>query len=124
MAQIHVDRYKMRLYEALRGTTNKEQHSGPFIASEGPQLTGYKCGNTPQAGCLTNDENVRLHSCEKGMHCSAIQNKKIVWIKPIVTRTKDEGEIEELGVGGGGGDLAQHQELEVNSTIIDQLLDL
>jgi len=86
-------------------------------------LAGYICGNTPQEGCLTDDQNVRLHSCEKGMHCPTT-NKKTVWIKPIITRTK-RGEIAEVGVGWGGGDLAQRPELEVDSDLaIDQLLDL
>jgi hypothetical protein len=86
-------------------------------------LAGYICGNTPQEGCLTDDQTVRLHSCEKGMHCPTT-DKKTVWIKPIITRTK-HGEIAEVGVGGGGGDLAQRPELEVDSDLaIDQLLDL
>ncbi len=86
-------------------------------------MTGYVCGNTPQEGCLTGDQTVQLHSCEKGMHCPAI-NDKTVWIKPIIARTK-HGEMAEVGVGGGGGDLAQRPELELdNDFIIDQLLSL
>jgi hypothetical protein len=57
------------------------------------------------------------------MHCSAI-NEKTVWIKPIIARTKD-GDIAEIGVGGGGGDLIQRPELELdNDSVIDQLLSL
>jgi hypothetical protein len=57
------------------------------------------------------------------MHCPTT-NENTVWIKPIITRTK-RGEIAEVGVGGGGGDLAQRLELEVDSDLaIDQLLDL
>jgi hypothetical protein len=57
------------------------------------------------------------------MHCPNI-NEKTVWIKPIITRTR-HGEIAEVGVGGGGGDLAQRPELELDSDlVVDQLLDL
>ena len=87
-------------------------------------MTGYKCGNTPQAGCLTDDQNVRLHSCEKGMQCTAI-NENIVWIRPIITRLENGEEIEEIGVGGGGGDLTQRPELELDSEyLVAQLLEL
>jgi hypothetical protein len=57
------------------------------------------------------------------MHCPTI-NEKTVWIMPIIARTK-HGEIAEVGVGGGGGDLAQRPELELdNDFVIDQLLGL
>ena len=86
-------------------------------------MTGYVCGNIPQEGCLTDDQTVRLHSCEKGMHCPTITDKT-VWIKPIITRTQF-GEMAEVGVGGGGGDLTQRPELELdNDFVIDQLLSL
>ena len=86
-------------------------------------MAGYLCVNTPQQGCLTDDQTVRLHSCEKGMHCPTI-NANTVWIKPIIARTK-HGELAEVGVGGGGGDLAQNPELELdNAFVIDQLLSL
>ncbi len=87
-------------------------------------MTGYKCGNTLQPGCLTNDTNVRLHSCERGVHCPVVLNENTVWIKPVVTRTQVGEEIEEMGIGGGGGDLTEHQELEVDNAIIHQLLGL
>jgi len=102
-----------------------ESLSGPFLAHEGPVLTGYKCGNTPQVGCLTSDHNVRIHSCEKGMHCAAINDDKTVWIRPIVTRTTNGDEIAEMGLGGGGGDLTQRPELELDSGyLISQFLEL
>jgi DNA cross-link repair 1C protein len=86
-------------------------------------LAGYQCGNTPQEGCLTRSTNVRIHSCEKGMRCDAI-NDKTVWIRPIVTRTELGEEIAEVGVGGGGGDLTQRPELEFDDdAVINKLLD-
>ena len=58
------------------------------------------------------------------MNCSAI-NENIVWIRPIITRTKNGYEIAETGIGGGGGDLAQRPELELDSDhILIQLLEL
>lgn len=124
--KIHVDEYKMHLYKSLRGSQDSSHDtylSGPFLAHEGPALTGYKCGNTPQVGCLTDDKNARIHSCEKGMHCEPLK-KNTVWIRPIIARTK-HGEIAEVGVGGGGGDLTRRPELEVESEhMINEFLGL
>lgn len=124
-SQIHVDHYKLRLYQSLRRDfSDKSNPSAVFLTHDGPVLAGYICGNTPQAGCLTSSVNVRLHSCEKGMHCELI-NEKTVWIKPIITRMKNGLEIGEIGVGGGGGDLIRRPELELdNGRMIDQFLGL
>jgi DNA cross-link repair 1C protein len=114
----------MRMYQSLRGEANKDNGSGPFVAYEGPILTGFKCGNAQQPGCLTLDQNVRLHSCEKGTGCSAVDNNT-VWIRPILARTRFGYETSEVGIGGGGGDLTQRAELELESLgNIDQLVEL
>ncbi|TVY75938.1 Protein artemis [Lachnellula suecica] len=123
-SKIHVDKYKLRLYQSLRGSTDKKDNtlpSGPFISHEGPVLTGYTCGNTPQEGCLTDDPTVRIHSCTKGVPCPAI-NEDIVWIRPIVTRAMNGDEVAEIGVGGGGQDLAQESELELDNESIAHIL--
>ena len=125
--QIHVDNYKWKLYRSLRGDciekSDKSDGSASFHVSEGPVLAGFQCGNTPQVGCLTRDTNVRIHSCEKGLRCEAV-NDNTVWIRPIVTRTNLGVEVAELGVGGGGGDLTQRPELEFdNDAAISQLLE-
>jgi hypothetical protein len=117
--KIHVDKYKLGIYESLRGTPDTKDpsgkySSGPFLAHEGPALAGWKCGNTPQVGCLTSDPEARIHSCEKESGCPSLNNKT-VWIRPIVART-EHGEIAEVGVGGGGGDLTGQPQLEVDST--------
>ncbi|RDL42392.1 uncharacterized protein BP5553_02371 [Venustampulla echinocandica] len=123
-SQIHVDKYKMKLYQSIGGDALDASPCGTFLPHDGPVLAGYKCGNTPQPGCLTTDQSARIHSCEKGMKCSAI-NDKTIWIRPIVTRSKNKTEIAEVGVGGGGGDLTQRPELELdNDSILDQLLNL
>lgn len=108
----------MRLYNALRAP------DGSALAPEAAALGGFTCGNTPQLGCLTTDNTVRIHSCGKGVGCPAI-NDEIVWIQPIVTRTKSGEDIEEVGIGGGGGDLSRRPELDLtNPAIFQQLLQL
>jgi hypothetical protein len=132
ICQIHVDEYKMRLYASLRGKpkdskdpTNSTYISGPFLAREGPALTGYTCGNNPQPGCLTSNPNanVRIHSCARELRCDKL-NDKVVWIRPIITRT-NHGEMAEIGVGGGVDDLVQRLEIELDSLdAIDEFLEL
>ncbi|KAL8757857.1 MAG: hypothetical protein Q9199_001928, partial [Rusavskia elegans] len=41
-----------------------------------------------------------------------LKPKNIVWITPLINRS-DQGDIPELGAGGGGGDLTQTHELEI-----------
>lgn len=118
-----MDNYKLRLYQSLRDGSSENSSSGSFLTHDGPALAGYQCGNAHQAGCLTNDINVRIHSCEKGMYCKTI-NEKTVWIRPIVTRTKAGAEVGETGVGGGLGDLTRRPELELDDFMIDQFLGL
>lgn len=49
----------------------------------------------------------------------------MVWITPIVARLKDGTEIVEMGIGGGGGDLKQHAELELaNEADVDTFLEM
>lgn len=124
--QIHVDNYKMRLYQSLRGdnaSNGGKDFAGPALSHEASVLAGYKCGNTDQPGILTNDQTVKLHSCEKGTSCTAIKEQNIVWIQPIVCRTRNM-EVAEVGIGGGGGDLTQKLELELDDHSINQLIQL
>ncbi|KAL9000220.1 MAG: hypothetical protein Q9169_001122 [Polycauliona sp. 2 TL-2023] len=108
VSQIHVDEYKWRLYKSL------SQVGGSATESlEGAALCGFQFGNRTQDGCLTQDDSVRLHSCERGTKCSSLEKtKNIVWITPLINRS-DQGDIPELGAGGGGGDLTQTHELEM-----------
>lgn len=121
----------MRLYRSLsvryesKDSVNGKHIYDALLSHDGPALAGFKCGNTPQLGCLTDDPNldVRIHSCEKGLHCNKI-NAKTVWIRPIIARTR-EGEMAEVGVGGGGGDLSRHVDLILDtSDVIDEFLGL
>lgn len=60
---------------------------------------------------MTLDQNVRIHSCEKGTACSVMRNKPIVWIQPIVAHLPNGRDVTEIGLGGGGDDLEQEVDL-------------
>ncbi|GAB1192081.1 hypothetical protein APSETT444_001265 [Aspergillus pseudonomiae] len=114
MKQVHVDRYQMGLYRSLV--------SAQKGTSEASALCGFELGNRFVPGCLSEDEECRIHSCEPGVQCSVISSKKPVYIIPIVSRTNDGSEIPEIGAGGGGGDLYQIHELEIpNELALEQL---
>ncbi len=85
------------------------------MTPEAPGLVGFICGNTEHPGCLTSDESVRLHSCEKGNYCSTVKNSAVVWIRPIIAHVPDGDNITEVGVGGGGEDLEREAELEYST---------
>lgn len=117
-SQIHVDTYKRRIFRSLSASfKNETKIQSSYHLHEAATLAGFYCGNSKQEGCLTDDPtNVRIHSCEKGTKCPVIENNpNVVWITPIVARLADGTEIAEVGVGGGGGDLKQHAELELCS---------
>ena len=116
----------MRIYKSLVGNQVGGSPTGPFIAPEGPALAGFQCGNIKQGGCLTEDPDVRIHSCESGLYCpTVLKNPNIVWITPIITRTHDGEDVEEVGIGGGGGDLIQQPQLELGSAKdVEAFLDL
>lgn len=105
----------MALYGSL---VQKERvHDNTFarqfpLCPEAAGLVGFMCGNTHHPGCLTLDKTVRLHSCEKGNYCSTVRNSPVIWIQPVVARLPSGQCIDELGVGGGGGDLERDVELD------------
>ena len=113
-SSIHVDQYKLSLYESLRPASgNLDPKVSPaYLAAEAPALIGHHYGNNYQKGCLTLDPTVRIHSCEKGMRCPAL-TRNTVFIQPILARGTNGVELLELGAGGGQGDLAQKVELEI-----------
>ena len=136
--KIHVDNYKSRIYQSLRLRVGAGLTSGKegkidnltkraydtYLAPEAAALCGHWCGNNDQPGCLTNDQNVRLHSCEAGTECKALKSSNVVWITPIITHCADGHDVLEIGAGGGGGDLTQH-ELEVDDQeTAEELLQL
>ena len=111
--QIHVDEYKMLMFRSLV-VTNSDNKFAPssHLCPEAPALVGFMCGNTHHSGCLTSDESVRLHSCEKGNYCDTVKSSRVVWIRPIITRLPDGQAVAEAGVGGGGDDLEREAELD------------
>lgn len=95
------------------------------MTSEAAALTGFVCGNTPHPGCLTRDENVRLHSCEKGNYCHVVNTSDVVWICPVVAHLSDGEDLIEMGVGGGGDDLEREVELgNMPAEEVDVLMEL
>ncbi|ORY61701.1 beta-lactamase-like protein [Pseudomassariella vexata] len=112
-SKIHVDKYKMGVYKSLVAKPTNDRFGPQFqLSKEAPYLVGFTCGNNQHDGCLTLDENVRIHSCEKGTACAVMQNKPVVWIQPIVARLPNGQDIAEVGIGGGGGDLEREAELD------------
>ncbi|KAL3496628.1 hypothetical protein BJX62DRAFT_193658 [Aspergillus germanicus] len=107
-SKIHVDRYQIGLYRSVASAC--KEGSG---AIEAPSLCGFELGNRIVPGCLSEDVQSRIHSCEPGVHCSTVSSKPTVYITPIVNRTKSGSDILELGAGGGLGDLYQIHELEL-----------
>lgn len=119
-SRIHVDEYKYSLYESL-GTTAKNKN----LCHEGSALYGFECGNKFQDGCLTPKSNVRLHSCQHDMGCSKLEASNIVFIRPIISRSVEGLVLPEIDAGGGGGDLNQVHELELNdATAVGALIEL
>ncbi|RYP37893.1 hypothetical protein DL767_002765 [Monosporascus sp. MG133] len=128
-SKIHVDDYKLRIYKSLISATKSTNDRFPVhthLAKEAPYLVGFTRGNSQQEGCLTRNEDARIHSCEKGTGCSVmanIHNKPVVWIKPIVAHLKDGQDVVEVGIGGGGDDLVEKSDQQdLTSGEIKQLI--
>ncbi|KAK2006099.1 artemis protein [Colletotrichum eremochloae] len=112
-SRIHVDDYKMRMFSSLTGKTSHDRFgSSVHLCPEAPALAGYVCGNTPHPGCLTRDEHVRLHSCERGAFCSVVRNARVVSIMPVVAHLQNGADVADVGIGGGGDDLERDAELD------------
>ncbi|KAH7276037.1 hypothetical protein B0J15DRAFT_375146, partial [Fusarium solani] len=112
-SQVHVDDYKLRIYGSLKSRPSEARFSSDVhLTPESPALTGHMCGNTPHQGCLTPNENVRLHSCEKGAMCEVARRPSTVTIQPIIAHLPTGQHLAEVGVGGGGDDLQREAELD------------
>lgn len=140
-SRIHLDDYRTRIYGSLSSldkrslreagldvqSENKSLRDAGIEIREAAALCGFRNGNHVQPGCLSSSENVRIHSCERGMGCNALDNDtkaSIVHIIPIISRS-DGVEIVELGAGGGKGDLDQKEELETGDVAaIGRLMEL
>jgi hypothetical protein len=140
-SRIHLDTYRACIYASLstldkRALTevgldvrseNKYLRESGLEVREATALCGFRHGNHIQPGCLTSHQDVRIHSCERGMGCPVIDrdaHARVVHIMPIVTRSGDT-EIAELGAGGGKGDLDQKEELDTNDAVdVGNLMEL
>ncbi|KAI0004386.1 Metallo-hydrolase/oxidoreductase [Xylariaceae sp. FL0662B] len=117
-SKIHVDNYKFGVYKSLAiKSIDNRFATQTHLSKEAPSLAGFTCGNYQHEGCLTLDENVRIHSCEKDMGCSVMENEPIVWIQPIVAHLQNGQDMLEVGIGGGGSDLARTTTLEADDII-------
>ena len=109
----------MRLYTSLAKCTDS------VPPEESTALCGFNFGNGRQEGCLTTDPNTRLHTCELGMECSGLDPCRTVYVTPVVTRTDDGLEIQELGAATGTGDLDLAHEIDLSSPeMVQNLLQL
>jgi len=140
-SRIHLDDYRARIYGSLSTldrkqlreiglnvpSDNKSLRDSGLAVREAPALCGFRNGNHIQPGCLTSQENVRIHSCERGMGCRVIdddKDAKAVHIIPIITRA-DGVELAELGAVGGKGDMDQKEELETaDAATVGKLMEL
>ncbi|GAB0137641.1 hypothetical protein EsDP_00005898 [Epichloe bromicola] len=126
LIQIHVDEYKLKIFRSLKSRSSDDPFSADFHLTTGAAaLNGHLCGNTQHPGCLTSDQNVRIHSCEKANMCSIAKKAEIISIRPVVCRLPGGETIMEAGVGGGGKDLSREAELEwIANNDIGELLQL
>lgn len=115
--KIHVDRYQLGLYKSV---SNAQGENG---TNEVSALCGFELGNRFVPGCLSDNEDARIHSCESDLPCSMARSKKTVYIEPIVSRLQDGSQLPEVGIGGGAGDLYQVHELELPDQIALEELD-
>lgn len=108
----------MRIYKSLVSCTKSKDGKSSLLmplSKEAPYLVGFTQGNGYQEGCFTSNDDVRIHSCEKGTPCSVMENtenKPVVWIRPIVAHLQDGQYMAEVGIGGGGDDLIEKPHLQ------------
>jgi hypothetical protein len=118
LSHVHLDQYRYSLYRSITC------QGGVVVPKEYAYLCGYTLGNHEKSGCLSEDYEARVHSCEKGSGCEYRDEHgkdEAVVIIPVVTRI-DGVEIREVGAGGGKGDLDSAQEVELpNMDAMDDL---
>ena len=119
--QVHIDSYQSRLYGSLSDADERTSFR------EYSALNGFYVGNHHKAGCLTTETTTRIHSCEPGTPCHSdlLKAKHVVWITPIITRSREGLIVPEVGAGGGGGDLHPTLELDLcNISSISEVEEL
>ncbi|XXG95782.1 hypothetical protein Hte_002053 [Hypoxylon texense] len=117
-SKVHVDKYKMGVYKSLVTRSSDQRFAAQtHLTKDAPYLVGFTCGNNQYDGCLTLDEDVRIHSCEKGTSCSIMESKPIVFIQPIVAHLENGHDMVEVGIGGGADDLTQKLSIELDDIL-------
>ncbi|KAK6344806.1 hypothetical protein TWF718_006760 [Orbilia javanica] len=102
--QIHLDDYRLGLFNTLGSKDSKS------IWEHGDFLLGRTLSLSDTV--LTDDKNVRFHSCERWLECEgrdkAKKEGRLVEISPLVTKYRDSNGTEyvfrEPGEGGGNVD--------------------
>lgn len=108
----------MGVYKSLvTKSSDKRFAAQTHLTKDAPYLVGFTCGNNQYDGCLTLDEDVRIHSCEKGTSCSIMETKPIVFIQPIVAHLENGRDMVEVGIGGGADDLTQKPSLQLDDIL-------
>lgn len=100
----------MRIYKSLAKTFD-----GCMPTQEGFALSGFRCGNWYQSGCLTTEANVRLHSCERDMTCPGLEGADVVWITPNLVHLRDASQISEARASDGVQELVQSHEFKLEA---------
>ncbi|KAG6031074.1 hypothetical protein E4U41_007711 [Claviceps citrina] len=104
------------IFQSLNGrSANTTFSAGLHLMTGAAALNGHMCGNSQHPGCLTTDEDVRIHSCEMANMCSVAKKPGVVSIRPVVLRLPNGESIMEAGVGGGGKDFSREAELDWTS---------
>ncbi|KAF3923881.1 hypothetical protein ABW21_db0208930 [Orbilia brochopaga] len=112
-AQIHLDDYRLRLYNAI-GKKDEWEH-GPYLL-----------GDAMSDSVLTDDRTVRFHSCERWLECEVRDRAKdegrLVEISPLVAKFRDPRGVEYLlrEPGETGGNIDANAVDEVSG---EQLLE-
>ncbi|KAG6143463.1 hypothetical protein E4U38_004032 [Claviceps purpurea] len=124
LKKIHVDAYKFKIFQSLNSRSTDTPFSADCHLTIGAAaLNGHMCGNSQHPGCLTLDQDVRIHSCEKANMCSVAKQPEVVSIRPVVFRQPNGHSIMEVGVGGGGKDFSREAELDwIANNDIDEFL--
>jgi len=106
-SQIHLGPYHYKLFKSVQWV-----HS--------PYLAGFTLGNSEQAGILTTNPDVRIHSCERGLECTGLKDKRVVYITPAIAMI--DGVVHQE-VGVEWGDLSNDADFSIMGQL-QLLLDL
>ncbi|RPA76265.1 hypothetical protein BJ508DRAFT_365159 [Ascobolus immersus RN42] len=110
---IHVSSYLHKHFRLIRN-----------ISIQGPLFCGHDFKNTQVGGHLTPHPltKTRFHSCDFKEPCESLKGKRIVYIKPIITRWQNGFEVEEAGAVND--EFSEHDRLSVDNVNLTNLLML